>query len=58
MKRAVVTGGTGYIGSNLIKTLLKEDWCISIIADPRFGYSNIEDILSAEFNLQMQQNSD
>ena len=46
MKRAVVTGGTGYIGSNLIKTLLKEDWCISIIADPRFGYSNIEDILS------------
>ena len=32
MKRAVVTGGTGYIGSNLIKTLLKEDWCSFHIA--------------------------
>lgn len=46
MKRAVVTGGTGYIGSNLIRTLLKENWHVSIIADPKFGYSNIEEVLA------------
>ena len=46
MKNAVVTGGTGYIGSNLVRTLLKEDWHVCIIADPKFGYSNIEDILA------------
>lgn len=46
MKRAVVTGGTGFIGSNLIRVLLKEAWHVCIIADPKFGYSNIEDIFS------------
>lgn len=46
MKSAVVTGGTGYIGSNLIRILLREGWRVYIIADPKFGYSNIEDILA------------
>ena len=50
MKNAVVTGGTGYIGSNLVRTLLKEDWHVCIIADPKFGYSNIEDILAEGSN--------
>ena len=43
MKKAVITGATGYIGSNLLNYLLPKGWDISIIAQPKFGYENIID---------------
>lgn len=35
----VITGATGYIGSHLLRYLLKQEWEIHIIAQPEFGYS-------------------
>lgn len=45
MKTCIITGATGYIGSNLLKYLLSKGWNIGIVADPTFGYANIEDVL-------------
>jgi len=42
--KGVITGATGYIGSNLLRYLLTQNWEIYIIAQPEFGYSSIEDI--------------
>ncbi|MDR1896757.1 MAG: NAD-dependent epimerase/dehydratase family protein [Prevotellaceae bacterium] len=42
-KKGVITGATGYIGSHLLKYLLLHDWDISIIAQPEFGYDNIQE---------------
>lgn len=44
MKTCIITGATGYIGSNLLKYLLTKGWNIGIITDPAFGYANIEDV--------------
>ena len=41
-----MTGATGYIGSHVLKYLLSKGWDIHVIADPKFGYANIEDVLS------------
>jgi nucleoside-diphosphate-sugar epimerase len=43
-KRAIVTGGTGFVGSNLSRNLLKQGWDVSIISQKEFGYRNIEGI--------------
>lgn len=45
-KKCIITGATGYIGSHVLKYLLSKEWDIHIIADPRFGYENIKDVLS------------
>jgi CDP-3, 6-dideoxy-D-glycero-L-glycero-4-hexulose-4-reductase len=42
--KGVITGATGYIGSNLLRYLLSQDWELYIISQPEFGYSNIEEI--------------
>lgn len=42
--KGVITGATGYIGSNLLRYLLEQNWELYIIAQPEFGYSNIEDV--------------
>lgn len=44
MKKALITGGTGFIGSNLCRRLLKEGWEIFLITKKEFGYDNIIDI--------------
>lgn len=44
--KCVITGATGYIGSHVLKYLLTKGWDIHVIADPKFGYDNIEDVLS------------
>lgn len=44
--KCVMTGATGYIGSHVLKYLLSKGWNIHVIADPKFGYANIEDVLS------------
>lgn len=41
-----MTGATGYIGSHVLKYLLSKGWDIHVIADPKFGYANIKDVLS------------
>lgn len=40
----LITGATGYIGSHLLRYLLNKGWEIHIIAEPGFGYANIEDV--------------
>ncbi len=45
-KTCIITGATGYIGSHVLKYLLSKEWDIHVIADPKFGYTNIEDVLS------------
>lgn len=45
MKKAIVTGGTGYIGSHLVRQLMEEGWQVSLIAQPEFGYHNVSDVL-------------
>lgn len=44
--KCIITGATGYIGSHVLKYLLSKGWDIHVIADPRFGYDNIKDVLS------------
>ncbi|MGL5765051.1 MAG: NAD-dependent epimerase/dehydratase family protein, partial [Sarcina sp.] len=44
MKKALITGGTGFIGSNLCRRLLKDGWEIFLITKKEFGYDNIIDI--------------
>lgn len=44
--KCIMTGATGYIGSHVLKYLLSKGWEIHVIADPKFGYANIEDVLS------------
>ncbi|MDQ7001096.1 MAG: NAD(P)-dependent oxidoreductase [Ghiorsea sp.] len=34
MKRALVTGATGYVGSNLVKGLIRGGWAVSVITRP------------------------
>jgi CDP-3, 6-dideoxy-D-glycero-L-glycero-4-hexulose-4-reductase len=41
-RKGVITGGTGYIGSHLVKYLLSQNWDISVIIQPELGYGNIE----------------
>jgi len=43
VKKAVITGATGYIGSHLLKYLLSQNWDVSIIAQAEFGYENIKE---------------
>lgn len=38
MKRALVTGGAGFIGSNLAKRLLDEGWTVDIVDDMSNGH--------------------
>ena len=43
-KKAIVTGATGFVGSNLCRKLIKENWEVSIISRNDSSYSNLEDI--------------
>jgi CDP-3, 6-dideoxy-D-glycero-L-glycero-4-hexulose-4-reductase len=42
--KGVITGATGYIGSNLLRYLLSQNWDLYIISQPEFGYQQIEDV--------------
>ena len=44
--KCIITGATGYIGSHVLRHLLSKGWDIHIIADPKFGYENINDVLT------------
>lgn len=43
-KKFLVTGATGFVGSNLSRKLLELNCQVSIISKKEFGYQNIEDI--------------
>jgi nucleoside-diphosphate-sugar epimerase len=43
-KKAILTGGTGFIGSNLCRKLVNQNWTISVIVRESSDLSNIEDI--------------
>lgn len=45
MKRAIVTGATGFVGSNLCKYLLDIGWEVHIISRSSSNYSNINEVL-------------
>ncbi|MFZ7131949.1 MAG: NAD-dependent epimerase/dehydratase family protein [Eubacteriales bacterium] len=46
MKRAIVTGATGFVGSNLCKYLIDNNWEVSIISRPSSDYTNINCVLN------------
>ncbi|SDC07780.1 MULTISPECIES: NAD-dependent epimerase/dehydratase family protein [unclassified Candidatus Frackibacter] len=58
MERVVVTGGTGFVGSNLSRRLVKEGYKVHIISRKSSTYENIEDILNEveifEYDNQIQ----
>ena len=46
MKKALVTGGCGFIGSNLVKELVREGWQVDIVDDMSNGHLNLLEGLS------------
>lgn len=44
--KCIITGATGYIGSHVLRYLLDRGWDTHVVADPKFGYANISDILN------------
>lgn len=46
MKKAIVTGATGYIGSNLCKQLIKEGWKVAIVTRPTSDYNYLSDVIN------------
>lgn len=45
-KSCIMTGATGYIGSHVLKYLLSKGWEIHVVADPKFGFTAIDDVRS------------
>lgn len=45
MKRAIITGATGFVGSNLCKYLVENNWDVSIISRSSTDYTNIKSLL-------------
>jgi nucleoside-diphosphate-sugar epimerase len=45
-KHAILTGGTGFIGSNLCKKLIKDNWDVSIITKISSDCTNIKEVSS------------
>ena len=41
MKRALVTGGAGFIGSNLVHTLVDRGWTVDVIAHILKGIKDV-----------------
>ena len=41
MKKALVTGGCGFIGSNLVKELVRQGWQVDIVDDMSNGHLNL-----------------
>ena len=45
-KTALVTGGAGFIGSNLVKKLVKDGWIVDVVDDMSNGHLNLLDGLN------------
>lgn len=46
MKTCIITGATGYIGSHVLKYLLRKGWNIHIVTRHGSSYANVADVLS------------
>ena len=46
MKRILVTGGAGYIGSVLTRLLLTEGYAVRVLDDLRFGGDSLVELLN------------
>src|SRR5258706_3986542 len=46
MQRVLLTGGAGFVGSNLVRACLRQDWQVGMLYLPQAGLSQIKDILS------------
>lgn len=44
-KIALVTGGTGFVGSNITRRLVKEGWAVKIISIPNDNYMLLNDVI-------------
>ena len=49
MKKALVTGGCGFIGSNLTKELVKQGWLVDVVDDMSNGHINLLGNLNCRF---------
>ena len=49
MKKALVTGGCGFIGSNLSKELVSQGWQVDIIDDMSNGHVDLVSDLDCRF---------
>lgn len=45
IKKAIITGATGFVGSNLCRNLVELNWEVSIITRPSSDYTNISEVL-------------
>ncbi|MDZ4132330.1 MAG: NAD-dependent epimerase/dehydratase family protein, partial [Dethiobacteria bacterium] len=48
-KRALVTGGAGFIGSNIVKYLTEENWYVRVVDNLSSGYAVNLDGLNTDF---------
>ena len=51
MKRALVTGGCGFVGSHLAKKLVSEGWLVDIVDDMSNGHLKF---LESKENVELQ----
>lgn len=58
MKKAIVTGATGFIGSNLCKYLIKNNYEVSIVSRPTSNYENLDSILNKVKVFEFEDNLD
>ena len=45
IKRVLVTGGAGFVGSHVVRACLKEGWQVAVLYKPESGLAQIQDVL-------------
>lgn len=56
LKRAIVTGGNGFIGSHVVKNLVKNEYSVTVVL--RNQFSNIERLSNLDINIVYCDNQD